>query len=146
MAASCGADHDAGLWLPDGRLLLTGNRRLQDVPQGLFVMGQDLRQVTPLRVQANAPQAPALSPDRKQLAFVSGREVFTVPLTGGTPKRWALHEEELDRVTRAPDGQTLLVTDAKYNLLFTAKASSGVGVLDRKGERLQDEGWGLLWR
>src|SRR5262245_38673655 len=57
------------------------------------------------------PQAyftePALSPDRKEIAFVSGGDIWTVPATGGVAALLVSHPANEARPLYSPDGKSL---------------------------------------
>lgn len=50
---------------------------------------------------------PALSPDRKEIAFVSGGDIWTVPSTGGTAALLVSHSATEARPLYSPDGRQL---------------------------------------
>ena len=58
-----------------------------------------------------SPQAyftePALSPDRKEIAFVSGGDIWTVPAAGGTASLLVSHSANEARPLYSPDGKQL---------------------------------------
>src|SRR5262245_58854611 len=50
---------------------------------------------------------PALSPDRKEIAFVSGGDIWTVPATGGIAALRVSHPANESRPLYSPDGKQL---------------------------------------
>jgi len=50
---------------------------------------------------------PALSPDRKEIAFVSGGDIWTVPASGGTASLLVSHPANEARPMYSPDGRQL---------------------------------------
>jgi tricorn protease len=62
-------------------------------------------------VSAAVPQPyftePALSPDRKEIAFVSGGDIWTVPSTGGAASLLVSHSANEARPLYSPDGRQL---------------------------------------
>ena len=50
---------------------------------------------------------PALSPDRKEIAFVSGGDIWTVPATGGVASLLVSHTANEARPLYSPDGRQL---------------------------------------
>ncbi|HKE59912.1 MAG TPA: hypothetical protein VKB46_24545, partial [Pyrinomonadaceae bacterium] len=50
---------------------------------------------------------PALSPDRKEIAFVSGGDIWTVPATGGVAALLVSHPANESRPLYSPDGKQL---------------------------------------
>src|SRR5262245_49483774 len=61
--------------------------------------------------RAIQPQAyftePALAPDRKEIAFVSGGDIWTVPSTGGVAALLVAHAANEARPLYSPDGKEL---------------------------------------
>lgn len=50
---------------------------------------------------------PAISPDRKEIAFVSGGDIWTVPAAGGTAQLLVSHPANESRPLYSPDGKQL---------------------------------------
>src|ERR1051326_2242916 len=50
---------------------------------------------------------PSLSPDRKEIAFVSGGDIWTVPATGGIASLLVSHSANEARPLYSPDGRQL---------------------------------------
>src|ERR1700752_3360855 len=50
---------------------------------------------------------PSLSPDRKEIAFVSGGDIWTVPATGGVAALLVSHAANESRPLYSPDGRQL---------------------------------------
>ena len=50
---------------------------------------------------------PAISPDRKEIAFVSGGDIWTVPAAGGTAQLLVSHPANESRPLYSPDGKSL---------------------------------------
>ncbi|HEX8339193.1 MAG TPA: hypothetical protein VF621_20900, partial [Pyrinomonadaceae bacterium] len=71
--------------------------------------------VAPARAQAAAPRAeprpyfyePAISPDRREIAFVSGGDVWTAPAEGGEARLLVSHPATELRPLYSPDGRQL---------------------------------------
>ncbi|MDT5293198.1 MAG: tricorn protease [Acidobacteriota bacterium] len=65
------------------------------------------------RIEARSPEPrpyfyePALSPDRKEIAFVSGGDIWTVPAEGGEARLLVSHPATESRPLYAPDGRAL---------------------------------------
>ncbi len=53
---------------------------------------------------------PALSPDRKEIVFVSGGDIWTVPAAGGTASLLVSHPATESRPRFSPDGKSLAFT------------------------------------
>ncbi len=56
---------------------------------------------------------PAISPDRREIAFVSGGDVWTVPAGGGTAQLLVSHPATEARPTYSPDGRRLAFTSSR---------------------------------
>jgi tricorn protease len=53
---------------------------------------------------------PAISPDRGEIAFVSGGDIWTVPAAGGEARLLVAHEATESRPLYSPDGTRLAFT------------------------------------
>jgi len=78
----------------------------------LFAAGPHVAQVAPRGSDAIAPVAPALSepspsPDHREIAFVSGGDIWTVPFGGGEARLLVSHPATESRPTYSPDGSQL---------------------------------------
>jgi Tol biopolymer transport system component len=56
---------------------------------------------------------PSLSPDRREIAFVSGGDVWTVPAVGGTAQLLVSHPATEARPMYSPDGRRLAFTSSR---------------------------------
>lgn len=56
---------------------------------------------------------PAVSPDRREIAFVSGGDVWTVPVAGGEARLLVAHPATESRPLYSPDGQSLAFTSTR---------------------------------
>jgi tricorn protease len=56
---------------------------------------------------------PAVSPDRQEIAFVSGGDVWTVPVAGGEARLLVAHPATESRALYSPDGKTLAFTSTR---------------------------------
>src|SRR5947209_20626912 len=56
---------------------------------------------------------PALSPDRSEVAFVSGGDIWTVPATGGEAHLLVSHPATESRPLYSPDGKRLAFTSTR---------------------------------
>ncbi|MBC7893007.1 MAG: PD40 domain-containing protein, partial [Sphingobacteriaceae bacterium] len=73
------------------------------LPALLFYFG--LIQTT--QAQTSALSEPSLSPDGQEIAFVSGGDIWTVPLGGGEARLLVSHEATESRPLYSPDGRRL---------------------------------------
>jgi len=73
----------------------------------------------PAQAAAAAPAAvpyftePALSPDRSEIAFVSGGDIWTVPTDGGAARLLVSHPADERRPLYSPDGRSLAFTSTR---------------------------------
>ena len=68
------------------------------------------RQLVAANAQVAAKSAlsePALSPDGKEIAFVAGGDIWTVPAEGGVARLLVAHPATESRPLYSPDGQQL---------------------------------------
>ncbi|HEU0120302.1 MAG TPA: S41 family peptidase [Bryobacteraceae bacterium] len=80
---------------------------------------------------AIAPLAePAISPDRKEIAFVSGGDIWTVPAAGGEARLLVSHAAYDSRPLYSPDGKRLA-------FLSTRNGSANIYVLEFATNQLQ---------
>lgn len=56
---------------------------------------------------------PAISPDRREVAFVSGGDIWTVPAAGGTAQLLVSHPATEARPLYSPDGKRLAFTSTR---------------------------------
>src|SRR5436190_12779303 len=56
---------------------------------------------------------PALSPDRSEIAFVSGGDIWTVPAAGGEARLLVSHPATESRPLYSPDGRRLAFTSTR---------------------------------
>ena len=65
---------------------------------------------------------PSLSPDRKEIAFVSGGDIWTVPSTGGVASLLVSHAATESRPMYSPDGKQLaFISTRTGNALIQGK-------------------------
>ncbi|UOR07489.1 hypothetical protein MUN82_10420 [Hymenobacter aerilatus] len=71
----------------------------------------------PLLAQTPQPQSayaePAVSPDHQELAFVSGGDIWTVPVAGGEARLLVAHPATEGRPLYSPDGTQLAFTSTR---------------------------------
>jgi Tol biopolymer transport system component/C-terminal processing protease CtpA/Prc len=88
-----------------------GTDILSEAPDMLKVLFAIVLMVGSAIVALAEPRAyftePSLSPDRKEIAFVSGGDIWTVPATGGVASLLVSHAANEARPMYSPDGQQL---------------------------------------
>jgi tricorn protease len=83
------------------------------VAAALLVSGLNVRVARAQSAAARAPESrpyfyePAISPDRKEIAFVSGGDIWTVPSEGGEARLLVSHPATESRPLYSPDGKRL---------------------------------------
>jgi len=113
-------------WTPDGRTLVFAHRPTPTINTGfleadLSTVPADSGAVTPLVDRPGVDSDPHVSPDGTTVAFagdggeprpVGLSDVYTVPLSGGTPqKRAETPNREMDVLGWTPDGTSVLVME-----------------------------------
>src|SRR5918912_3952397 len=56
---------------------------------------------------------PSISPDRSEIAFISGGDIWTVPASGGEARLLVSHPAMESRPVYSPDGRRLAFTSAR---------------------------------
>jgi hypothetical protein len=119
--------YDDAAFLPDGNLLLTG----KGGEEGLFVVDARTRKATRLEIKDAPtqtrdgrapdwwPRTPAVSPDGKRVAFVSGQEVYAVGIDGrGWTPVWLTDTREPQTVpVFSPDGRYVAMVVTPLNVM-----------------------------
>jgi len=98
-----------------------------------------------LSLAAVTPMAePAISPDRKEVAFVSGGDIWTVPLAGGEARLLLSHSANDTRPLYSPDGRRLAFLsnrDGAANIYVLELASGAVRRLTYTDSAEILDGW-----
>ena len=68
---------------------------------------------TPAPIPRPALAEPSLSPDGREIAFVSGGDIWTVPAAGGEARLLVAHPAAESRPLWAPDGRRLAFTSTR---------------------------------
>ena len=79
---------------------------------------------------------PSLSPDRKEIAFVSGGDIWTVPATGGGAALLVSHSANEARPLYSPDGLQLAFVSNRTGKEFDGDRNSDVWVIPVAGGSL----------
>ena len=129
-----------GWWLGAGMVVATAGL-------GVPLAGQ---RVAPAVAPLPSFSEPAISPDRSEIAFVSGGDVWTVPAAGGEARLLVAHEATESRPIYSPDGKRLaFISDRTgggdiYVLTFATGALAQLtfdGGLDRLDGWSRDGAW-----
>ena len=139
---------DSPNWTPNGRLLVAASTSTEGSRPGLFLSNQDLSAFKPIPVNTDDVQDPALSPDGQQVAFTSGKSIWTVRLDGSGLKQRVSDTDGVEGPQWGPDSRSLLMrkTDNTNVLLILGPNDTAPRrVLDASGESIQASGR-LGWR
>ena len=110
-------DYGNGLsWSPDGKYLAFSGQRSPREPNSIFLLSREsleARQITTPPAGFLGDSTPAFSPDGKVLAFVRGAssrdvEIYTMPATGGEPKRLTFDNRSGRSLAWTADGREIL--------------------------------------
>ena len=100
----------------------------------LWIVPREGGRATRLTAGVGIEQAPVFSPDGQTLAFTGqydgNTDVFTIPVTGGIPKRITFHPDPDYAVGWTRDGKNILFRStrtaaSRYTQLFTVPATGG---------------------
>lgn len=99
-------------WSPDGEWLAVDDTPSLSQPLSIFLVNLrtgEKRRLTQPEELIIGDVAPRFSPDGKTIAFIrafhrSYQEVFTVPVSGGTPRQWTSDSRMVTGVDWSPDG------------------------------------------
>jgi Tol biopolymer transport system component/DNA-binding winged helix-turn-helix (wHTH) protein len=127
-------------WSADGERLLMVDRCSASGPFGLVVFSlatgekQCLTDAGPPSFERR--HAFSLSPDGRIVAFIpsieSSCEIFTVPLSGGTPQRVVKDEDTCDSLMWTPDGRSIVISSERSTQPSLWRVSSTGGEMQRE--------------
>ncbi len=101
----------------------------------LWVVARDGGRATRLTAGVGIESQPVFSPDGQTLAFTGeydgNTDVYTIPVTGGIPRRITYHPAPDFAVAWTPDGRSILfrsnrAANSRYTQLFTIPAAGGM--------------------
>jgi hypothetical protein len=128
--AAFGSDYAQPCWTPDGRIVMAGAKAAPGITSGnqagLFISDPQLRRLTRLPLDFDAPHSPAVSPDGTKLAFANGPALWVSAIDGSAPRK--VYEGASRHVmfpAWSPDGQALAFVDNQV-----------VGIVSLKGEEI----------
>ncbi|WP_424951300.1 TolB family protein [Deinococcus sp.] len=134
---------DSPNWTPNGRLLVAASTSTEGSKPGLFLSNQDLSAFKPIPVNTDDVQDPALSPDGQQVAFTSGKSIWTVRLDGSGLKQRVSDSDGVQEPQWGPDSRSLLMRKADETealLILGPNDTAPRRVLDASGESIQASG------
>ena len=127
-------------WSADGERILMVDRCSASGPFGLVVFSlttgekQCLTDVGPPSFERR--HALSLSPDGNTVAFIpaidSSCEIYTVPLSGGTPQRVVKDEDTCDSLMWTPDGRSIVISSERSTQPSLWRVSSTGGEMQRE--------------
>jgi Tol biopolymer transport system component/DNA-binding winged helix-turn-helix (wHTH) protein len=127
-------------WSADGERILMVDRCSASGPFGLVVFAlatgekQCLTDAGPPSFERR--HAFSLSPDGSTVAFIpsidSSCEIYTVPLSGGTPQRVVKDEDTCDGLMWTPDGRSIVISSERSTQPSLWRVSSTGGEMQRE--------------
>jgi eukaryotic-like serine/threonine-protein kinase len=110
-------------WSPDGKYLAVADKESADKPFSVFLIAVETgerRKITDPLNAATGDTGPAFAPDSKTLSFrrtVSARiaGIFTVPITGGEPRRLTRDNQDFGGYAWTADGREIVVSKNSAN-------------------------------
>ncbi|WP_161884331.1 TolB family protein [Deinococcus alpinitundrae] len=135
-------------WTPDGRLVLAEDAGYDGHRPGLLVSSLDLKSLKPIAVNIDDLKQPVVSPDGKQVAFISNGDVWAVGLDGRGFRQRTSTDQTEEGPAWSPDSQSLvLIVDPSSGVLnlLGPKDNQPRPVHDAQGDPVQIRGR-LFWR
>ena len=122
-------------WSPDGKFLAVVDKSSAEEPFGIFLLSVESgerRRLTRAPAKSIGDTGPAFSPDGRALAFKrtvsSGvNDIYTVPVTGGEPKRLTFDNRFTSAQAWTPDGREIVFASQREGApaLWRMPASGG---------------------
>ena len=128
-------------WTADGRSLLLADRCAPDAPRGIVLFslqtGEKRCLASPPPHSAEGDSNPVLSPDGRTVAYQSNTtlvpEIYTVPISGGTPRQITNEGTGAGSPMWSSDGRHIVFLSARSGLLgIWRTAATGGGVIERE--------------
>jgi Tol biopolymer transport system component/DNA-binding winged helix-turn-helix (wHTH) protein len=129
-------------WIADGKSLLLADRCTPDGPRGLVVFsletGEKRCLTAPPLYSEQGDSEPVLSPDGKTVAFqrttsVDVAEIYTVPVSGGSPRQLTNEGTGAGSPMWSSDGQYIVFSSVRSGLRgIWRTAAAGGGVIERE--------------
>jgi hypothetical protein len=140
--------YDDATWTPDGKVIATG--KLYDA--GLFEIDPATKRVRAIDAQIGCPLQPAVSPDGKTIAFVTGNKVWLIDRDGKNLRQLMADGQTQQRPSFSPDGTKVafiicnqlgldasgevFVIDLKTKDLTPVRTSTGASIIPDTMTRL----------
>ena len=111
---------DALDWSIDGKYLAFSDSAAPSEASRIFLLSLDTLEVHPVTsppAGTLGDMTPAFSPDGKSLAFVRDtldvREIYVLPLSGGSPVQLTFDHADIQGITWTPDGDKLVFSSSR---------------------------------
>jgi len=110
-------------WSPDGKYLAVADKESADKPFSVFVIALETggrRKITDPPKANTGDTGPAFAPDSKTLSFkrtlsAGVADIFTVPITGGEPRRLTHDNQSVGGHAWTADGREIVVSSNRAN-------------------------------
>lgn len=114
---------DDAVWTPDGKLIATGG--LYD--PGLFELDPATQSTRTIHAKVASPMQPAVSPDGRSIAFVTGNKIWLIDRDGGNMRQLFPDSFNQQRPVFSPDGSKIAAVICNQ---MAVSASGEVFVID----------------
>jgi WD40 repeat protein len=123
------AGYDDATWTPDGKIIATGKYN----DPGLFELDPATQKVRTIDEKMGSAYSPAVSPDGRTLAVVTGDKVWLVGRDGKDLRQLFPHGMKQQRPTFSPDGTKVAFVMCNH---FSMDSSGEVFVVEIKTKEL----------